>query len=266
MPRTRSGDIEINYTDRGSGEAVVFLPGLGMSEATWGVHAERVARTHRALSIDPRGSGASDTPDEPYLPETVAADVVAVLDDVGVERAHVVGQSMGGMIAQDLALRHPERVRSLVLVSTFGTTDEWSRALMESRRRLIAAGGLPLQFAVSIHFVFSPKAFRELGPFIAGLQERLSTHPPDEAAYLRQIDYIAAHDALSRLSELTMPVLVVAGGDDMLTSAIQNRELAAAAGARYEEFAEASHGLIWEEPDRFGALLDEHLMNGRDQI
>jgi len=261
VPYTPDAELRIHYTDRGSGDdAVLFIPGLGMREATWAAHAERVAGSRRALAMDPCGSGDSDAPDRPYTPHTVATDVSAVLDDAGAERVHLVGQSMGGMIAQDFVLRHPERVRSLTLVSSFATTDDWSRSVMSARRRLVEVGGLQLQFAVSIHMVFSPKAFREQREFIASLQQRLVADPPVVHAYLRQIDYVAAHDALPRLHEIDVPTLVVVGRDDVLTSAIQSRELAAAiGGARYEEFEESSHGLIWEEPERFGRLLEEFL-------
>ena len=261
MPLTQGRDVRISYSDRGSSENVVLLiPGLGMREVTWAGHVDRISNGRRALTMDPRGSGDSDTPDCPYTPETVSADVEAVLDDAGVERAHVVGQSMGGMIAQDFVLRWPERVRSLTLVSTFAVNDDWSCSVMAARRRMIEAGGLELQFAAAIHMVFSPRAFRRQRSFIESLRRRLATDPPVPHAYLRQIDYIAAHDNLARLHEVDVPTLVVAGRDDVLTSAIQNRELATAIpGARYEEFEEASHGLIWEEPDRFGALLEDFL-------
>jgi pimeloyl-ACP methyl ester carboxylesterase len=257
-----SGDVRIHYADQGEGDAVVLLPGLGMSHATWAAHATRLGRTHRVLSVDPRGSGESDKPDEPYTRATVSADVAAVLDAAGVGAAHVVGQSMGGMIAQDLALERPDRIRSLTLVSTYAVVDEWSRKLMAARRGLIAAGGLELQFSISLLLVFSPQAFREIGPFISELERRVAANPPDERAYLRQLSYCADHDAAGRLHELTAPTLVVAGGRDFVTSAIQNRELAELIpGARYEEFANSSHGLIWEEPDRFGDTLVAFLAN-----
>jgi pimeloyl-ACP methyl ester carboxylesterase len=260
MPRALSGDVRINYADQGEGDAVVMLPGLGMSHATWAVPAGRLARTHRVLSIDPRGSGESDKPDAPITAQTVCADVMSVLDSAGVERAHLVGQSMGGMIAQDCALHQPERVSSLTLVSTYAAGDAWSSRMMQARRNLIAIGGLPLQFSVSLLFVFSPRALREIGPFIAQLEERLAANPPDQRAYLRQLDYCAAHDATAGLGALAVPTLVVAGSHDFVTSSIQNEELAQMIpGARYEEFAGASHGLIWEEPDRVGQLLEEFL-------
>jgi 3-oxoadipate enol-lactonase len=259
--RRAAGEAGISYGDRGDGsETVLFIPGLGMREATWGMHAEVISRGRRALTMDPRGSGDSDTPDSAYTSATVVADVAAVLDDAGVDAVHVVGQSMGGMIAQDFALACPDRVRSLTLVSTYARADEWSRGIMLARRRMIDAGGLELQFAISIHLVFSPRSFRDHRAFIASLQERLAASPPVLHAYLRQIDYVLQHDATPRLHEIGRPTLVVAGGHDVLTSAIQNRELAdAIPGARYEEFADASHGLIWEEPERFADVLTAFL-------
>jgi 3-oxoadipate enol-lactonase len=256
MPHALSGDVRIHYADSGAGDAVVLLPGLGMSHTTWTAHANRLAQTHRVLAVDPRGSGRSDKPDEPYTPATVSADIAAVLDAAGVDAAHVVGQSMGGMIAQDLCLERPDRIVSLTLVSTYAAVDAWSARLMAARRRLIEEGGLELQFSVSLSLVFSPQAFREIGPFIAELEQRVLANPPDERAYLRQLDYCIDHDATDRLGQITVPTLVVAGGRDFLTSAIQNRELAALIPvARYEEFADASHGLIWEAVDEFGDVL-----------
>jgi 3-oxoadipate enol-lactonase len=260
MPEAVSEGVRINYADAGDGEALVLLPGLGMSHLTWAVHAAALASRYRVLSVDPRGSGLSDTPDHPYTAATAAADVAAVLDAAGVERAHLVGQSMGGMIAQDFALAAPHRVRSLTLVSTYAATDSWSRRVLAGRRGLIEAGGLSLQFSMSVFFVFSPRSFRQIPEFIEGIEARLAENPPDEAAYLRQIDYCLAHDASAGLAGLELPTLVVAGREDFITSALQNRELAELVpAARYEEFDDCSHGLIWEQPERFGAALSRFL-------
>lgn len=245
---TSADGARIHYEAEGDGEPVVLLPGLGMTLATWSEVRDRlVAEGHRVVAIDPRGSGASDKPDQPYTGELVAGDVAAVLDDAGVRRAHVVGQSMGGMIAQELALRDPGRVASLVLLSTFAAPDEWARRVLEVRRTAIERLGLAEQFRMSLLFVFSPRAFREMRDWIAGLERRLAEDPPDERAYLRQLDFCARHDARARLSRLTMPTLVVSGEHDVLTSALQGRELAEMVpGAEYRECRGASHGLLWE--------------------
>jgi 3-oxoadipate enol-lactonase len=256
MPHAQSGDVQIHYTVEGQGEPVLLIPGLGMSSVTWEAVGSRLSSAHRLIYADPRGSGASDTPDVPYTGDLVAADMAAVLDDVGLDSAHVVGMSMGGLIAQNLALEHPERVRSLTLVSTYALGDEWMHRVLDMRRWLIDVGGLPAQFRVSIFFVFSPFAFRQLPDFIHGLEERIAENPPNEAAYRRQLDFCATHDTSAALSEVNIPTLVVVGSHDFLTSPLQAQELRALIpGARYEEMEGASHALIWEQSERFAELL-----------
>jgi pimeloyl-ACP methyl ester carboxylesterase len=253
---TSADGARIHYEVQGTGEPVVLLPGLGMALATWSEVGGKLAGENRVISIDPRGSGDSDKPDQPYTGELVAGDVAAVLDDVGVERAHVVGQSMGGMIAQQLALHHPERVASLVLLSTFAAPDEWGNRVLEVRRTAIERLGLAEQFRMSLLFVFSPRSFREMREWIAGLERRLAEHPPDQRAYLRQLDFCNRHDARERLGVLTVPALVISGEQDVLTSAIQGRELAELIpGAEYREYAGASHGLLWERGDELAQVI-----------
>ena len=215
------------------------------------------------IAIDPRGAGLSDKPDEPYTGELVAGDVAAALEAAGVERAHLVGMSMGGMIAQEVAIRRSERVKSLLLVSTYAAVDEWSRRVLEVRRSIIEQLGLGEHFRLSVLFVFSPKAFRTMRDWIAGLERRLAENPPGERAYLRQLDFCVAHDAVDRLAVVSAPTLVLTGSEDILTSRFQGRELAGMIpGAEYREIPEASHGLVWEEPELFAetvaAFADRH--------
>ena len=262
MPHAISDGARIHYTVEGEGPPVLLIPGLGMSAATWAAAGGRVACARRAIYADPRGSGESDTPDEPYTGRLVAADMAAVLDHAGVEQADVVGMSMGGMIAQHLALEQPERVRTLTLVSTYAATDEWTARVLDERRWLIEQGGLAAQFRLSIFFVFSPHAFREMPDFIHGLEARLAEHPPDERAYQRQLEFCRTHDTAARLRGLRMPTMVVVGSHDVLTSPVLARELAELVpGARYEEIGGASHGMIWEHSERIADLLSGFLDN-----
>jgi aminoacrylate hydrolase len=262
MPHAISDGARIHYTVEGEGPPVLLIPGLGMSAATWAAAGGQLARSRRAIYADPRGSGGSDTPDHPYTGPLMAADMVAVLDHAGVERADVVGMSMGGMIAQHLALEQPERVRTLTLVSTYATTDEWTARVLDERRWLIDQGGLAAQFRLSIFFVFSPQAFREMPEFIHGLEARLAEDPPDERSYRRQLEFCRTHDTAARLGALEMPTMVVVGSQDVLTSPVLGRELAELMPrVRYEEIAGASHGMIWEQSERIADLLSSFLDN-----
>lgn len=246
----------------GDGLPVLLIPGLGLTGAAWRPVAARLDGRPVA-SLDPLGAGASPTPDVVYEPGVLVPGLLGVLDELGWERAHVVGLSMGGMLAQELALAAPERVASLALVSTYGASDEWSRRLFAIRRRMIVEDGMAAQFDLSILTVSSPRAFRTIRPLIDVIERGFREAPPVEHAYLRQIDFCVAHDALDRLATLAVPTLVVTGARDFLTSIEQARELAdAIPGARLEAYPDASHALIFEETERFvgdlAGFLAEH--------
>jgi pimeloyl-ACP methyl ester carboxylesterase len=258
VPYAQSAGVRIYYEDSGQGVAVVLLPGLGMATPAWEPVRERLAAHHRVVVIDPRGAGQSDKPDEPYTGETMAGDVIAVLDAAGIESAHLVGHSMGGMIIQEVAIRHAPRALSVVLAATYAATDEWSQRVLDVRRLLIEQLGLEQQFRVSVLFVFSPRSFRTMRDWIASLEARLRDNPPDPRGYLHQLDFCRQHDARDRLRRVAVPALVVTGAEDILTSAIQGRELAGLIpGARYQEYPQASHGVVWEEAEAFAGLVTD---------
>src|ERR1041385_5733358 len=118
MPIVRSGDADINYTVHGEGPPVLLIMGLAAGSQMWMLQLPALeAAGFQAITFDNRGVGASSAPPGPYTMEQMAADGIAVLDVLGIDKAHVVGISMGGAIAQHLALKAPERVRSLMLVS-----------------------------------------------------------------------------------------------------------------------------------------------------
>lgn len=249
MPYLENSGTTLRYETYGSGtETVVLIPGLGLSAASWGsVTGLFEQRGYRVLVMEPRGSGDSDTPDEPYTGKMVASDLRSLLDATNVEEAHLIGLSMGGMISQDFVLREPDRVKSAVLLSTFAAPDEWFTRLFRFRRDLIHEMGIVEHFRVFLMFVFSPFAFRTIGDQIAQIETSLQQRPPDTQAYLRQIDYCLEHDVSRELSRVSKPTLVITGSHDFLTPVPLGKELAEAIpGAEFRVFDKASHGL-WLE-------------------
>jgi 3-oxoadipate enol-lactonase len=269
MPTALRDGNALHYETSGEAgrEPVLLIPGIGLGADSWAVVTERLVDAgYRAVVVEPRGSGRSAAPLGPYTSEDVADDVVAVLDDAGLARVHLVGLSMGGMIAQQVAIRHPDRVLSLVLTSTYAQPDEWSRRIFELRRSLIRTFGLETGFRFSSLFVFSPEAFREQADFISGREA--AQREIDKDAFLAQVELCLSHSTLERLGGIAAPTLVIAGERDMLTSAVQNRELAEAIpGARLEIVPGATHGLVWDEragyADRLLAFLAEQSNGGR---
>ena len=262
MPYAENDGIKLHYAVHGSGtETVVLIPGLGLSGPAWGPVTELFKeRSYRVLVVEPRGSGDSDAPDEEYTGETVATDLATVLDAADIDEAHLVGLSMGGMISQDFVLRSPTRVKSMVLLSTFGAPDQWFTRLFQFRRDLIHEMGILKHFRVYLMFVFSPFAFREIPDQISRIETSLQQRPPDTAAYLRQIDYCLEHDVSRELGGVQAPTLVITGSHDFLTPVPLGRELAdAIPEAEYQQFEGASHGLWLEYSEELVGTCDQFI-------
>src|SRR5438093_1193668 len=120
MPRVRVGDIEMYYQDVGEGDPLLLIMGFGGDHLAWAFQMADFSKRHRVIAFDNRGVGQTDAPDHAYTTRMMAGDALGLMNALGIDRAHVLGVSMGGMIAQELALASPERVRSLHLACTFG--------------------------------------------------------------------------------------------------------------------------------------------------
>src|ERR1044071_6561394 len=134
MPSVRVGEISMYYIEAGRGEPLVLVMGLGAGHLAWGFQVPAFAERYRVIAFDNRGAGQTDAPDHPYTTRMMADDTVGLMDALGVERAHVLGVSMGGMIAQEIALDHPDRVRSLQLHATLGRPDGFLQAQLAAGR------------------------------------------------------------------------------------------------------------------------------------
>jgi 3-oxoadipate enol-lactonase len=267
MPYARNGETSLYFEVRGEGkETIALVPGLGLPGSAWGAVADQLARHFRLLVIDPRGSGASDKPDAPYTADLVSADLRSVLEASETESAHVVGLSMGGMIAQDFAVQFPAMVKSLVLLSTFAEPDAWFTRLFETRRDLIEHVGIVEHFRVYLMFIFSPPAFRRIPETIDRIEQTFRQQPPDTAAYLRQIDYCLGHNASGELAAIQASTLVISGTHDFLIPPALAAELAALIpGAEHTEFEGASHGLWLESPERLAAVCEEFIERSKSK-
>lgn len=247
----------IHFEVVGAGDStLMMLPGLGLPGRGFGPLIELLAEDRRVIVVDPRGSGASAAPDAPITPELVAGDALAVLDAAGVEQADVLGLSMGGCIAQNLAIRHPDRVRSLVLLSTLARADRWFTQLVGFRRRLTEQLGLATQQDLALCLLLSPQSFAERPELVDRLAAGMAQSPPDQHAYLRQLDFVLSHDAVDGLSAVRAPALVIAGKRDLLTPPTLAEPLAAALpNARCVLSDEGSHGLWIEQPEWLAAQV-----------
>ncbi len=259
MTTTLNEGVQIAYDVRGDGPPVLFVQGLGYGRGGWGPAPERLARAFTVVTFDNRGFGDSDKPPGAYTTAELAADALAVLDAVGIGRAHVVGASLGGMTAQELALAAPERVEKLVLCCTTpGGADaapmpEGTVALMLLAPTLDPEDA-QRRFVVN---ALAPDAPEALVDEICAYRR---ANPPDPVGWQALAGAGAAHDAFARLGEIGAPTLVLHGTADNVV-APQNAELLASRipNARLEWFEGAGHLFPWERPDRFASVLEEFL-------
>jgi 3-oxoadipate enol-lactonase len=257
--RASNGAVELAYEARGSGPPVLFVQGLGYGGGRgWGPAPELLAGDFLVVSYDNRGFGGSDRPAGPYTVAQLAGDAAAVLDAAGLERAHVVGVSLGGMVAQELALSRPERVDHLVLVST--TPGTRGHPMPERTMRLmLEAPGLAPAVAVR-RFVENALADGAPEELVERVVAYRTANPPDLAGWQAQALAGATFDALGRVAGIAAPTLVVHGTEDAVVDS-RNGDLLAESipGARLELLPRCGHLASWEQPERFAALLREFL-------
>lgn len=258
MPKAVNQGVSLRYEVEGAGAPLLLIPGLGGGVGQMAPLSAAFGQANRVITVDPRGAGLSDKPDAAYEGAALADDMAAVLDAAGAQRAHVVGISFGGMIAQQLALRHPARVASLVLASSYAAADAWSARMWEVRSLLLERLSLAEHFRLAMMFLFSPRVFREQPDRLARLEQAFAANPPDAVGYRRQLDYCARHDCRARLAGIAAPTLVVQGAEDLLATPFQGRDLAAAIpGARFREVPEAAHLFMLDAPAAFAAMARE---------
>ena len=231
---------------------VLLIQGLGMNARGWALQRGAFGRNHRCIAIDNRGTGHSDAPPGPYDLFRMAQDAVEVLDAEGVESAHVVGASMGGVIAQVIGVTHGSRVRSLVLACTACRHHVWRRELLAEWAELVPARGMQAMTDDGMRWLIGPRLQRRFGVFVNVLARVLVQTKP--AAFAAQVDAILAmsDDMREELHTITAPTLVITGSQDTLTPLGDAEELAELiTTSRLYVLRGAAHGLMAEAPNAF---------------
>ncbi len=263
MQTTRVGNIDLAWYERGSGRPVLCIMGLGGRATDWNEDfMARLAPRHRLITFDNRGTGRSDRPEEPYTLDQMADEAVAVMRAAGVERAHVMGTSMGGMIAQLVALRHPDVVERLVLLCTHmggpGITPPGPAAMaLFSADRSLPPDVLVRQ---SMTAITAPGFAARHPEAIDGLVALAAAQPTPPATFMRQMQAIMTSDRSARLAEIRVPTLVVHGSEDPLVPPANGAALARAIpGAQHVEIPGCGHMMSWEVPVRLATVVGDFL-------
>jgi pimeloyl-ACP methyl ester carboxylesterase len=266
MPVLERSDTSLYYELTGSGPPVLFIQGTGVAGSGWKLQIEDLSSDFRCLSFDNRGIGRSTIGKEKLTVARMAEDARALLDAVGWESAHVVGHSLGGLIAEQLALDTPHRVRSLALLCTFAKGPEAARVTptvlwMGIRTRI---GTRAMRRNAFLRMIFTDSFIRseganELARRVQPIIGRdLADSPP---ILIRQLAAMRDYDASHRLGELApIPTLVVSAAHDPIALTAYGRGLSKRIpGSQHTEIANASHAVIIEMPARVNQLLRSHV-------
>ena len=254
----RTGRVDIWAEQRGTGPDVLLIAGLGDPAEAWQHQLDELADDYQLTAFDSRGAGRTPLSAEPLTVAIMADDAAALLRALDVPAAHVAGFSGGSAIAQELALRHPHLVRSLVLTSTWARADAFLRAGMTHWRWL--ADVAPSERALLEAFylwIYSPRAHED-GTVDAIIDEVMAfPHKPSAEAIQRSLDAFLLHDTADRLQYISVPTLVIAGGQDIITPPRYGRAVAdAIPRARLEILVEEAHQPFQEVPRLFNSEVD----------
>ena len=257
MPYLSVADTRLYYEDEGTGPPLLFVHGLGSSTRDWHEQAGPFAEHYRVLRVDLRGHGRSDRPEGPYHMATFARDVAVLLRRLDAAPAHVVGLSMGGMVALQLAADAPRLVRSLVVVNSVADTrlhtwrDVW---FYLSRRLAVQVLGMRRVGRLIARRLFVEPEQEDLRQeFVRRWAEN------DKQGYLWSVDTIMGWSVAGRLSSITAPTLLVSSEHDYTPVTEKNRIAATMPYADLTVVEDARHALPVEKPEAFNALLEDFL-------
>lgn len=251
--------VELFCADSGgSGEAVVLAHAIGCDHRMWEAVGAALAPRWRVLAIDARGHGRSPVPPRPYSLAAMADDARRVLDRLGIERAHWVGLSMGGMVGQAFALAHPARLRKLVLANTTSAYGPEGRPNWDNRIRLVSEGGLGAIREMVTARYFSPAFASSHRDIVDRVMGRFMQTPAE--GYLGCCEAIRELDFSGSLGRIRASTLVIAGELDQGTPPAMSRAIAdGIPGARMAVIPGASHLSAVEKPTEFAALVRDFL-------
>lgn len=229
MPSVQLNGITLYYEEQGVGEPVLLIPGGGGHALHWIFQMAALAQGYRAISIDNRGAGRSEVPRGPYHVRQMADDAAALLSELGIERSHVVGHSLGAAIAQELALSYPEKIDRMILLGAFARPSPTSLLLLDFWIQALRAGSDPRALWLVLLPWFYTPAFMMQPERVDAVLEAVARdpYPVSPEGLANQVAAAREHNVLDRLGQIGAPTLVLVGGDDIQAPPDAARQIAA---------------------------------------
>ena len=257
MPRVRAGNVTLNYDRQGSGEPLVLIPYLAADCACYAFQVAEYAKHFTCISVDLRGTGESDKPAGRYTTEMFADDVAALMQAIGVDKAHVSGLSLGAATGMWLAAKHPDRVKSLSVHSGWPKTDAYVRTVVQGWQTMAKAlGSVPEMIIQGIFpWCFTPELYARRPEYIQALSDFVRGRPEQPVdAFIQESDAAIGHDVEARLGAIRAPTQITFGRHDIVCSTRFADTLKN--GIRSSElhvFEDCSHAALYENVEAFNA-------------
>lgn len=259
MPKVRVNDIDLNYEAQGEGEPLVLVHGLGSSLRDWDLQVDHLAQGYRVIRLDLRGHGESDKPRQRYQMALFAQDVAEFLRSLDAVPAHLVGFSLGGMVAFQMAADYPELVKSMVVVNSgpYKVVNSLADRWMALQRILVVR----LVGMRKMGEVLAPRMFpkEEQAQIREQFVERWAEN--DKAAYLSSLKAILDWNGVTDLGSLRIPTLVVSADQDYTPVEAKAAYVAQMPAARLVVISDSHHATPVDQPEKLNAAIDEFLRN-----
>ena len=261
MPKIRAG-ITIHYEQQGTGEPLILIPYLAAEHACYAFQVAEFAKHFTCISLDLRGTGESDTTTGAYTTETLADDVAAFMDALGIGRAHLFGLSLGAAVSLWMAAKYPAKVSSLSLHGAWTKSDPFIRGVLESWR-IIARGLGNVQETVIrglFPWCFTPELYAARPEYIQALSDFVRSRPAQSLdSFLLQSDAAMNHDVQAQLAHIDVPTQVTFGEYDIVTGGFIDRLKGGIADCETHVFKGCSHAALYERVDEFNGKVLEFL-------
>jgi 3-oxoadipate enol-lactonase len=269
MPRASINGVNICYQVKGRGEPLVLIQGLGSPGSGWFFQCRAFSRFYKVIVLDSRGAGRSSKPGAQYSVRTMADDVIGLMDHLGIDKAHILGASMGGMIAQEIAISYPQRVKKLVLACTIADASGVDDAAMMQRSLGLGdgaseadMGSMDARLMGKVMGTVTALSFnrRMYRTFFVPVAKLYFRYGRIAEGVLGQLRSVASHSTLDRLSQIKAPTLVIAGTDDKIMPPQSSDILAKnIPGAKQIKIEGGSHSFFIEMHGRFNREVLEFL-------
>ncbi len=257
MPTATVNGIDVHYRLEGEGaETIVLVNGLADDLETWVLQVDDfLAAGYRVLRFDNRGIGASSKPVGPYTSRLLADDAKALVDELGIGDFHLMGVSMGGMIAQEYALAYPGDLRSATLACTYAAPGPFCSRMFAMWADAAAVMGVPFVMRDVTLWAFTVPFFEDRPAEAAEFETAMRYVDQPTPAYLAQLAVIQNHDTTNRLADISVPTLVLAGEQDILIPVSLSARLRDGVPGAEWATTPGGHGCIWESPAEFNATF-----------